>query len=419
MRPLCPHLKPSNRIYSTVKAHCLRLLKLHIAYERPKDTKEHMRNISEDMSLEVAESMKEVGKLLKNASNLIVGKLLAPCLAYSTTVYDAEVRRILEAAEKKKVSVPQQIASEKKKKSLDEKAVNEFEREFKQKLTENFQTKQRLQAATNLRINNSSKAIARAWRRYRQRRRSKAAQGIISGFRGYLSIKREWRNRTKKARELYLWARLKHWYPLLVVRFRTRHWKPYKDLAYYLGELDQCVTIQRYARGYLARKQLSLQRFQASIRLPKLSPHPSKPTIWRTSWELDLELLTHYGNFSHEEDNFASYCQSQRVKFEADWKSYEAKLRTVVERGLEQSKDWMEVEGWWSNMKLGVRQLGGPLGVVMERNRNGMRRKAEEALRSSLIAAQNAFEQLIAGAKVRLSKLKHDLRLIRISSITI
>jgi hypothetical protein len=91
----------------------------------------------------------------------------------------------------------------------------------------------------------------------------------------------------------------------------------------------------------------------------------------------------------------------------------------VVERGLEQSKDWMEVEGWWSNMKLGVRQLGEPLGVVMERNRNGMRRKAEEALRSSLIAAQNAFEQLIAGAKVRLSQLKHDLRLIRISSITI
>lgn len=400
-----------------MKAHCLRLLKLHTAYERPKDTREHLRNISAEMSKEVAEGMKEVEKLIQSSNNVQVGKVLAPCLAYSASVYAAEVKRILEAAERKQSGTSVQSAGEKKPRPLDEQAVSEFERGFKQKLTEDFRTKQRQQVATAMRLNHCSKAIARAWKGYRQRRRRAAVAGVIAGLRRHLSLKREWARRTKKARELYLWARLKHWYPLLVAHFRTRHWKPYKDLGYYIGELDQCVTIQRFTRGYIARKQLPLVRSQASTRLPKLSPHPSKPTVWRQSWELDLELLTHHGNLSLEEANYTSLCHSQRVKFEADWKSYESKLRTVVERGLEQSKDWMEVEGWWSNVKLGVRQWGAPLGAVMDRNRSGLRRKAEEALRNSLAAAQTAFEQLLAGAQVRLSRLKHDLKLTRISSI--
>lgn len=376
-----------------------------------------MKNISAEMSKEVAEGMREVDKLIQSPSNVQVGKVLAPCLAYSARVYAVEVKRIVEAAERKKLGTGAQTAGERKPRPLDEQAVSVFEREFKQKLAQDFRMKQSQQVAANLRLNHCSRAIARAWKGYKQKQRRTAVAGIIVGLRRHLSLKREWTRRTKKARELYLWVRLKHWYPLLVAHFRTRHWKPYKDLGYYIGELDQCVTIQRLARGYLARKRLPLVRFQASTRLPKLSPRPSKPTIWRKSWELDLELLTHHGNLSLEEANYASHCHSQRAKFEADWKSYEAKLRTVVARGLEQSKDWMEVEGWWSNVKLGVRQLGAPLGTVMDRNRSGLRRKAEEALRNSLAAAEVAFELLLAGAKVRLSRLKHDLKLTRISSI--
>jgi hypothetical protein len=100
--------------------------------------------------------------------------------------------------------------------------------------------------------------IQRAYRAFRQARKMKGILIIQTWFRQQETLRAYLKKKFDKFRRVFFAGKLKHWYPLLVNKFRER-----KDSVNY-AKGDYCRflpcirTMQRLAKGFLVRKRLIL-----------------------------------------------------------------------------------------------------------------------------------------------------------------
>jgi len=124
-----------------------------------------------------------------------------------------------------------------------------------------------------IKVIHSCIVIQKLFTRIRVRKLEKIALVIQRHARAFLAKRKVFLIRTKNFRRMFLYARLKHWYPVLVARWRElkSNFKPY-DLLQLPKEV---VTIQRFARGYITRKttfywKKKLQTFREAKRTKAL-----------------------------------------------------------------------------------------------------------------------------------------------------
>jgi IQ calmodulin-binding motif len=92
---------------------------------------------------------------------------------------------------------------------------------------------------------------------YKERKKKEIVKKVVkiqNYFREYLIRKAKLFKKTERLRKSFYWGRLKHWYGLMVNKFREKKFK-YTAIDYSLFN-KQIVIIQKWSRGYLDRKNI-------------------------------------------------------------------------------------------------------------------------------------------------------------------
>jgi len=126
---------------------------------------------------------------------------------------------------------------------------------------------------TRIRTTHSVLTIQHCYKQYMQRKRQEALRSVTNSLDMYRALRTcRFLKRNRTRLRVALW-RLKHWYPLLVSRWREKKDKKDYSKVSYQGLRLEIVDLQRLARGFLTRKQ--------KIR-PKKRKHISSAYEWKT-----------------------------------------------------------------------------------------------------------------------------------------
>ena len=163
---------------------------------------------------------------------------------------------------------------------------------------------------------------------------------IQKWIRGHLARKRFLFLRTKKFRTFFFAQRLKHWYPLLVNKYRERKSKFKKqDYSKYL---KQVIRIQRNIRGYLSRKLVvywkRVERLTRSLRDSERL-HSKKLDLWKVTCEDENLALVNTRNM---EDDLRSFISQNEAKGKKQSKTgLEELVKTSVKNDNDMRRNYL------------------------------------------------------------------------------
>lgn len=157
---------------------------------------------------------------------------------------------------------------------------------------------------------------------YRERKLKEIEKKVVviqKFVRVFLNRKLGLRKQTENFRKTFYWQRLKHWYPLMVNRFRERKsQRSGKDFSIFTVKV---IMIQKNFRGFLVRKNVVVWKrlfFQLRQRKTFEKFYKAKQTMWRISKKYEdlvmlggsFEISSNY-SVSTEGDYSINTCESQ------------------------------------------------------------------------------------------------------------
>ena len=104
-----------------------------------------------------------------------------------------------------------------------------------------------------IKVVHSVRLIQRAYRQLLSQRKLAATLTLQAWFRARLATVSFTYCKFAKLRKVYFQAKLTHWYPVMVNRYREKRGKRIRKLDFTCF-LTQIVTVQKHIRGYLVRK---------------------------------------------------------------------------------------------------------------------------------------------------------------------
>lgn len=165
-------------------------------------------------------------------------------------------------------------------------------------------------------------------------------QLIQKWIRGHLARKRFLFLKTQKFRIFFFTQRLKHWYPLLVNKYRERKSKFNKQD--YSKNLKLIIRIQKNIRGYLARKLIvywkKVEKLSRSLRdFDRF--HSEKLDLWKVPFEDENLALVNTRNM---EDDLKSFISQNEAKGKKQTKSgLEELVKTSIKNDIDLRKNYL------------------------------------------------------------------------------
>lgn len=173
--------------------------------------------------------------------------------------------------------------------------------------------------ANRIRLIHSCIVIQNYYREKKKKILIKKTVILQKWVRGFLGRKQALLVRTLKFRQIFLWQRLKHWYPLVANKIRMK--KCSFELLDYIENIQKIVFIQKIVRGWIARKDFVWKKGFYMLKKNKEQEqfYMKKQKLWMAC-SSNEELAFSYST-SSEDDILAFIVQNENKPRGRDEKS--------------------------------------------------------------------------------------------------
>jgi hypothetical protein len=178
--------------------------------------------------------------------------------------------------------------------------------------------------ADRIRVIHSCIVVQNFYRDKKQKIMARRAVMLQKWVRGFLGRKKALLAKTFRFRKIYYWERLKHWYPLLANKLKINK-NTYTPIDY-TKNIRNVIIIQKFIRGWIARKHLVWKKMFYIIRKRKEHEkfYIKKHKYWMAC-STNEDLAFSYSKSS--EEDILSYIAQNESKL---GKSYEKPIYSMV-----------------------------------------------------------------------------------------
>jgi len=216
-----------------------------------------------------------------------------------------------------------------------------------------------------------------------------------------------------EARKMMAHAKLLNWYPILVARWRGRHYH-HKFISSYEPHIEAIVKLQSWFRGTIDRNKLYWTWVFAHHRKLRRNLYSAKRNLWKVVDDNEAKVIKSLCSLENERYCLEAYRTESLQKFEAKWSKYEEHIDKAIERNFNKSMtDWVKVGDMWMNAKKIISQTQSPLIEIKAKNKLKQRNKALSRLEKHFAAAGDEHGKLVEAFEAKAPAVLEEARLAR------